>query len=85
MDRTGLSKLETAGRDSFQIETIGRKREREIIKVLTAVNLESEEEMAESRPCGCRVGASGPLRSLLIFIHGNVSTHGSGSDNDYGT
>lgn len=50
MDRTGLSKLETAGRDSFQIETIGQKREREIIKVLTAVNLESEEEKAESRP-----------------------------------
>ena len=58
MDRTGLSKLETAGRDSFQIETTGEKRERETIKVRTAVTLESERENAESRPCGCRVGVS---------------------------
>lgn len=62
MGRTGLSKLQTAGRDSFQIETTGGKRERETIKetikVPIAVNLEFEKKNAESRPCGCRVGQS---------------------------
>lgn len=77
------------GRDSFQIETIGENENETIIQAPpeSPANFEEWDREEESLDLGGwsyqgEYNASGPLRSPpLIFIHGNVSAHGSGSDN----